>query len=98
MQLVGFLIERLHEKPHQETDFFWRSPPGFTTEGEQCQKFHAQRSAGSDHFPHGFHSTLVTGDSWQEAFLSPAAIAIHNDSDMPWNARCGGNGFSGAAK
>ncbi len=81
-----FLAQILPQQPHQEIDFGLGPAPVFHRKRVKRQRGNIQTRAGFDDGPRGFHSGAVPGDAWQMPALRPAAVAIHDDGDMPGQA------------
>src|SRR5690606_17728410 len=84
------LVERLHllaeiepQQPHQVVHFRNRPLPVFRREGVKRQERNAKFAAGRDRGAHGIGAAPVACHPRQAARASPAAIAIHDDGDVP---------------
>jgi hypothetical protein len=63
-----------------------RALPILGREGIKCQVFDPLGDTGlADRLDIG-RSLLVTLEAWPSALASPAAVAIHDDGDMPGNS------------
>lgn len=79
-----FIFQVAMEQLHQEVDL-GRGPAQEILRGKgiesQSRKLDAR---GRLHdVTHGFNSAFVAGDAWQMTTPGPAAIAVHNDGNMP---------------
>ena len=68
--------------------------PVFAAESEQSEIFHAALDTSLDSGAYCFHPAFMPGHPRHEAFFRPAAIAVHDDGDMPGN-RAGFRYFAG---
>src|SRR5207253_2099913 len=64
-----------------------RPAPVLAREREEREEFDAALAACLDGLAHGFNTLAVAGDARQEALLRPAAVAVHDDRDVPRHAR-----------
>ena len=77
-----FFGEANHE-PHERFDFELRSRPVGETESVEREVANAAIAAGAHHFADGPRPLVVTGRPFEAAALGPAAIAIHDDRNVP---------------
>ena len=73
------MVQDLHER----ADFSGRPVPVFFGKGIQGEGFDIQFSAEGDHFVDGLDPCPMTLDPGQGIFFRPAAIAVHDNSDVP---------------
>jgi hypothetical protein len=82
-----FFAEIFAEKLHQEIGFGFGAAPVFYGEGVEGEGFDFEAGAGFDGGAGAFGARAVTGEARQEAALGPAAVAVHDDSDVAWETR-----------
>ncbi len=87
VQTLGFTAQCREKQLHQRTNLFGRALPVFTGEREQCQHFDPGFGADLDNGPHGIDTRLMACNAWQQAFLRPAIITIHDNRDMARHRR-----------
>ena len=78
-----FLAQVLPQQPHQEIDFRFGPAPILHGKSVKRERRNIQPRAGLDDDPRRFHSGAVTGHARQMPALRPAAIAVHDDGDVP---------------
>ena len=83
--LGHFPLQGHDEEFHQAIHLVLGTAPVLGAEGEQGEIFHPPFDACLDHVPHPFHTLGMAGNTRHEAFLGPAAVAIHDDGDVPGN-------------
>ena len=90
MQLPRLAIERREEQVHEQPHLLLRTPPVLARKREQRKVGNAVVTTGLDQIAHPFHALTVAGDTRQSAPTRPAAVAIHDDGNVPWHpARAG---------
>ena len=88
MQFCDFTVERAEKQLDQHLDLSLWALPVFTAEGEQRQVPDAFFRACNNKLANALHAAPVSGDSRQPALPCPAAVAVHNDGDVPRMYRC----------
>ncbi|MEZ4586145.1 MAG: hypothetical protein R2909_07070 [Gemmatimonadales bacterium] len=71
------------EQRHQRFDLFGGPLPVLLTEGEDGEGSDVGQQAGLHDPPHRRHAGLVPLRPGQLAALRPAAVAVHDDGDVP---------------
>ena len=74
------------EELHEEFDFGFGAAPVFDGEGVEGEGFDVQARAGFDGHAGGLRAGAMTGDAGKMAFLSPAAVAVHDDGNVTGEA------------
>ena len=82
-RLFQIPAQQLHDSRH----FFRRALPVLRGKGVHRQVFHAQGAAVVGDPPEGFRACGVTGGAGQTPLLCPAAVAVHDDGNMPGRGR-----------
>jgi hypothetical protein len=91
VQLRDLLLERAEKELHQDVHFVGGPAPVLAGEREQRQVLDAALDRRADDRPHGLDALAVPGHARQQPLLGPAAVAVHDDRDVPRNAAGGGN-------
>ena len=87
MHLPLFPIEVLRKKPHEKIDLFMRTFPILRRKRIDRQDFQLQVNRRIQDIMQSIYACTMA-DRAQEALpLRPASIAVHDDSDMAWQAR-----------
>jgi hypothetical protein len=89
VQLVDFAVERSQEELHQRADFALRPVPVLARKSEQRQRLDALAPAEFHRGTHRLLALAVAEAARTVPLLRPAAVAVHDDRDVAWNARCG---------
>jgi len=96
VQRLDLAAEGAHEQFHQQAHFQRRPLPVFLAEGEQGQHLDAETVAGADDAPRRADAGAVAERPRAMALPRPAAVAVHDDGDVPRQARLGyRRGFAG---
>jgi hypothetical protein len=93
---LDLALEGLHEQLHQEGHLVLRTTPVLGTEGEQREVIDLVVQAGAHHLAHGIHALGMAGNPGHQALAGPAAVAVHDDRDVPRNLHSLGNSPRGA--
>src|SRR5262249_26383010 len=96
VELLHLARERGLEQFHQQRHFLRRAAPVLGTEGEQREELDAALGAGAHRGAHGVGAGAMAGHARQQPRLRPAAVAVHDDRDVPRHVAGGGN-LPGAA-
>ena len=83
VQLGDLALERIDEQRHQAPHFLHGPPPVLAREREQREHLHARFCTTLDGGPHRLDAGLVARLARQRAAARPAAIAVHDDGDVP---------------
>ena len=71
------------EQGHEEVEFGLRAFPVVHAEAVQRELAEAQAATFLDGAAHALHAAAVALDARQAALLRPAAVAVHDDGDVP---------------
>ena len=94
MQFLYFAIQSLHEKPHQERNFFRRPAPILAAESKQSEIIDTDKCRLLYKLSDHINTALVTCNSGEKSFFCPTTITIHNYGNMfgyftgDWNSTC----------
>ena len=80
---VDFALEDLDEQPHQRIHLTGRTLPVLAAEGKEGQDLDPLANAFLHHGAHALDPGAMPRDPWQMALPGPAAVAVHDDGDMP---------------
>ena len=83
VQLGNLPLQRLQEQTHEARHFLRRALPVLTGKSEQGQRQHAAARAFLHDQAGRGESFLVPRRPWQTPRGGPAAVAIHDDGDVP---------------
>jgi hypothetical protein len=83
MQLRNLLFERGHEQVHEERNLLGGPAPVLAGKGKQCQELYATFGTTTHGGAHCIGTLAMPGHPRQMAVARPAAIAVHDDGDMP---------------
>src|SRR4029077_19949636 len=74
----------------QRVHFFYGTAPILGREAKYGEVAHAQIAGGLDRAPQRLHALGVPKGAWAGALTRPAAVAVHDDSDVTGRVgRCG---------
>ena len=82
-QLRRLFLQETLEQVHQCENFALRALPVFRGKGIESEELDPQIAAAFDAGAHRVGAFLVALDPGQSALLRPAAVAIHDDGDVP---------------
>jgi hypothetical protein len=87
VQLDKVVTNKAPQQPHKITDLGFRARPILGTERKDGQDFDADVSGGSHRSAQRFDSTPMTFRAWQSTRRGPAAIAVHDDGNVPGHGK-----------
>jgi hypothetical protein len=76
------LADIFAQELHEEFDFGFGAAPIFDRESVKGERFDVQTRGGFDGHAGGLRASAVSRDTGKMAFLSPAAVAVHDDRDV----------------
>jgi hypothetical protein len=82
MDFGQFLFQIFAQEAHQEINFVLRTAPIFERERIESERGNSHSGAGFDYLARRICAGAMSRDARQVTLLRPAAIAVHDDSDV----------------
>jgi len=82
-----FLAQVFAKKLHEEFNFGLGAAPVLNGEGVEREGLDMEARTGFDGDAGGLRASAMSGNAWEMALLGPTAVPVHDDSDVPWEAR-----------
>ena len=83
VQFGNLATQIVAQQPHKVLDFRRRPLPILRGEAKQCEVGNPKLGRGNDGAPRRLGAPLMAGDPRQAVSLRPAAVAVHDDRDVP---------------
>ena len=83
VQFGEIVADEAFQQPHQQRNLLGRTAPVFGRKAVDRQERNADLDGGAHRPPHRLDAAAVAFETRQAARLRPAAVAVHDDGDVP---------------